>query len=231
MSLSFGEDIIRFIVLVIPGLWGLWVYKPFLMRSTEEVVWDKDLAIALSFGLPGYLFINSSSFLAAWPIAAQVLLSSFIAICIAVIAGKLHRAGKHPTHYLAKRDSEKRGLSVDVPYDKGIPFIFGNLIEEEGLREGRTAVALIYSLGKKQDALIGEVIFRGERSNEIVIGCRPEITLEQVEKNHWNIHPWVRNINLDSGIVVEIANIENEILTEFQRDYDELKSKEFEYNI
>jgi hypothetical protein len=223
------ESFIRFIVLILPGLWALWVYKPFVLSSSEETAWGKELALAMSFGLPGYLIILAFPNIAKWPIAAQVILSSVIAILAAIIMGKLHRKGMHPAQKFAKWDSKKSGYPEDVPYNRGVPFIFGNLILEEELKKGRTAVALVYRLGDREHAMIGNVLFIGDcRHNEVVLDMRPEIELQQIDKNHWDIYPWVRSINLDSGIVVEIANIEDSVIDIFKKDYDLLKAKEYE---
>lgn len=223
-----GEDLMRFIVLILPGLWALWVYKPFLLKSTEEVVWDKDLALAMSFGFPGYLAVLSTPGSAKWPLVIQVVLSTIIAVTLAVVAGKMHRSGKRPSHFFASRDSRKRDWPEDVPQGRGVAFIFDDLIASEGFRKDHTAIALIYSLGNREEAMVGEILFKDERHNEIVLDCRPELTIEQIEENHWDLNPWARSINLDSGIVVEIANVEESVAEKFRSDYNASKAEEYE---
>lgn len=231
MLSAIGEDLIRFVVLIIPGLWALWVYKPFLLKSTEAIKWEKDIAVALSFSLPGYLLITSIGCIARAPIPAQFTISLALSLVLAVIAGKMFRRGIHPFHIFAKRDSQKSNFPEDVPYCRGLAFILDNLIQGANLRKGYTAVALVYNLGNREKALIGEVLFEDGRFNEVVIDARPEITLEQIEKNHWDINPWTRSINLDSGLVVEVANVKNEIIAKIHEEYDYLMEKKFRLGI
>jgi hypothetical protein len=231
MLSSFGDDLIRFVVLIVPGLWALWIYKSFLLQSTDEIIWEKDIVIAVSFALPGYLFVETFKNASDLPIAAQFGVSLFFAIFVSVVAGKLHRSGIHPFHLFAKWDSKKRPYSIDVPFGRGLTFIMNDLINEAKLRDGYTQVVLVYNLGNRENALIGELLYRDERFNEIVVDARPDINLEQIEKNHWDINPWVRSINLDSGLVVEVANVKNDVIRVIHNDYDTLKAKEFEHDV
>ena len=48
-------DLVKFIVLVIPGILGMWVYKPFVYRGDDREHGHHDTAIALILGLCGYL--------------------------------------------------------------------------------------------------------------------------------------------------------------------------------
>jgi hypothetical protein len=231
MLSPFGDDLIRFVVLIVPGLWALWVYKSFLLQSTGEIVWEKDMAIAVSFALPGYLLSATFNGIYAPPVAVQFAASLSVSVIAAVAAGKLHRKGIHLFHLFAKWDSGKRRYAEDVPFGRGLTFVMNDLIQEAGLREGHTAVVLAYRLGDRENALIGELIFRDERFNEIVVDARPEISAVQIDKNHWDIDPWVRSVNLDSGLVVEVANVKDDVIRGIHADYDALKAKEFELGI
>lgn len=49
------SDLVKFILLVVPGVLGVWTYKPFLYRDHIPELWEHELMQALMFGVCGYL--------------------------------------------------------------------------------------------------------------------------------------------------------------------------------
>jgi hypothetical protein len=217
MSLQ-GEEFIRFLVLIIPGFLGMWIYKPFVYRGDEDSVWEKDFIQAAMFALPGYLLIVSLPGLSRMPIALQVVFSLFAVAAVSTAAGILRRRFPNPFYWFAAKDSAGRGLLADTPYGRSVSYICQKLIDQGGLREGYTPVAIVYPIGERERAEVGALAYHTARYNEVVLDTRPPLTLAQIGENDPDINPWCKSVSLDNGLVVEIANIKTEVI---DRVYDD----------
>ena len=217
MSLS-GEEFIRLIILLIPGFWGLWIYKPFVYRGGEEFLWERDFILAIMFALPGYLLIASIYGLSQSPIIFQVAFSTLMVIVVSVTTGLFLRKYPHPLYWFATKDSAEGNKEIDTPHGQAVSYIRERLINNKELRADHTPLAIVYHIGSRENAEIGTLVYHSPRYNEIVLDTRPPIALSQVINNDCDISPWVKSINLDTGIVVEVANIKTEII---DRIYDQ----------
>ena len=231
MSLS-GDEFIRLIILLLPGFWGLWIYKPFVYRGDEEFMWERDFILAVMFALPGYLIITSIPGLSQSPIIFQVAFSVLMVIIVSVTTGLFLRKYPHPLYWFAAKDSTDGDKEIDTPYGQAVSYIRERLINKEELREGYTPLAIIYHIGNRENAEIGSLVYHSTRFNEVVLDTRPPITLDQIKKNDGDIGPWVKSVNLDTGIVVEVANIKTEIIDRiYDQYYDASTSSPADYPV
>ena len=56
----------QFVILVLPGFWALWIYKPFILKGNVTEHWENDLTLALMFGFVGYIAAGISSKYFGW---------------------------------------------------------------------------------------------------------------------------------------------------------------------
>lgn len=218
-------DLVRFMLLVLPGLWGLWTYKTFIKKSTEDVQWDKDLVMALSFGLPGYLlaeFITCIPFL-------QFLLVTIASLGLGALMGGLALIkGVRPTYWIANFLCRRTGRSVETPHGRGLAYTLHSLIEPHKNKKNPVSqIATVYNVSAPEKKEIGVLLYYDERSNEIVTDTRPPFTQKDIQDNHWENDPWVKSMNLDSGLVVEIANVRKKFVDEAYAKYEEDELQKF----
>jgi hypothetical protein len=215
MSLS-GEEFLRFLILVIPGFWGLWVYKPFVYRGDDGSALEHDFILAAMFALPGYLIVTA--FFEQCHLFIQILCSTLIVFAVSVATGMFIRKFPHPLYWFAKKYSEEKGAAIDTPYGRALTYVRDGLVNKQNLRDGNSMIAVVYPVGDREKAETGTLLYHTARFNEVELDTRPPIPLKFFLENDSDISPWCKTVNLDSGIVVEIANIKTEIL---DRLYDE----------
>ena len=225
-------DLIHFIVLIMPGLWGLWIYKTFIRTSREPVHWDKDLVLALCFALPGYLLsphlIMETRF--SENLFVRLLITAILSIFLGSMMGGLALIkGIRPTYWFANFLCKRTGRSIETPHGRGIQFVINEMIDPQRPLTNTSQIVTVYNLSNPENKEIGTLVYADEQSNEIVVDMRPKFTHDDIEGNHWETDPWVKSINLDSGMVVEIANVKREFIK--QKNELFIKEKQEEYQI
>jgi hypothetical protein len=216
MSLS-GDEFIRFLILIIPGFWGLWIYKPFVYKGDEDFIWEKDFILAAMFALPGYLL--ATTFFSERHLIVQIFFSTITAVLFSACAGIFIRLNPHPLYWFASKFSAEKNAEEDTPYGRALAYVREKLINKLNNRDGNTPVAIIYHLGDRENAEIGVLVYHTARFNEVVLDTRPPISLQSILENDCDITPWCKTVNLDSSVVVEIANIKTEIIDRIYADY------------
>ena len=218
MPLS-DTEFLRFIILVIPGFWGLRVYKAFIGKSNEKGAGDNDLWFSVGFGFLGYVLISSFPMLSALPLILQVAISSIVSIALASALGIANRRGIYPSFYPAVWHSKRNSLPIPTPNFSGLDYIWNTWINDVPDKDERTCVAMVYSPGERSKAEIGEVVSFSGVNNELTLDTRPPLTVADIDSNDWAISPRLRYVSTENNMIVEIANIKTSVIDEIQRAY------------
>ena len=218
MSLSDAE-FLRFIILVIPGFWGLRVYKAFTGKANEKGDSQNDFWFSVSFGFLGYLLITSLPCLSVLPLFPQVALSSVVSITLASTLGIANRRGIYPSFYPAVWHSKCNSLPIPTPNLSGLDYIWNTWINDIPDKDERTCVAMVYSPGERSKAEIGEVVSFSGINNELTLDTRPPLTVADIDANDWAIDPRLRYVSTENNVIVEFANIKTSIIDDIEKRY------------
>lgn len=207
-------DLVKFIVLVIPGILGMWVYKPFVDRGDDREHHQHDVMTALLIGTVGYVAATWLSvkygtwFSTVW---GASLVSLLACIITGGVAGYLNRHGGTPPAYtLANLDSKFSGHPTQVVEGSG----FSNFIKEtkrELKKQGEDTRNLLVVSGvyKLESGCreIGATFFESTNGNEIEL-----FPLEDIGTNYLSesigkekLLSYTKFVNLHSGIVTEVG--------------------------
>lgn len=222
--MSFLEGgIVQFVVLVLPGLWALWVYSVHTNAPTEESG-EITLAKAISFGIAGYLcattFITKdfllwsgfSEYTASWlllPCQFLVSLVATIIVCTIVSRAtiKWGNIAYLPTVLLrkAKNKAYPHPPSGNMDYLNSKYFL---------QKANHTRVVKIYPIGNESHSIIGEVESWND-SGEFILQSSPVISNEVFQNLPADkMQVYLKIVSPDKGYVIEIVNIEEDVITE-----------------
>ena len=205
----------QFVILVLPGFWALWIYKPFILKGNVTEHWENDLTLALMFGFVGYLAAGIAAGISSkyfgWTSGVMMLFVSVISsLFIAVIMGLLARKNKYPSYWPAHWAYKSDEKEEDRPHCRCLEHLLQEFIYTQKDRKDRFRLLRVYKLGYIQDAEIGILKFKSIQHNEVGIDHYPRITSKDIQDNQDRISIWTKIINLDSGIVVDVADVEKE---------------------
>jgi hypothetical protein len=201
----------QFVILVLPGFWALWIYKPFILKGNVTEHWENDLTLALMFGFVGYIAAGISSKYFGWTSGIIMLFVSVISsLLIAVIMGFLARKNKYPSYWPSYWAYKSDGKEEDRPHERALEHLLQEFVYTQTDMKDRFRLLRIYKLGYIQNAEIRILKFKSIQHNEIGIDYYPRITSKDIEDNQDRFSIWTKIINLDSGIVVEVADVEKE---------------------
>ena len=215
MPLSDAE-FLRFIILVIPGLWALRIYKGFCGKTNEQTSWDTEFAFSISFGLLGYLATTSFEAISQRPILLQFLFSTACAVGIAILFGIFNRSSFCLSLLPSVLHSKLRDIPVPTSHTSGLDYIWREHINPTKDKR-RVAVAVIYTPGDRDNAEVGVVTSYSGINNELTLSKRPPLSVEQIDNLDWAIKPWMQYVSTENGMVVEVAYLDD---TEYNKIYD-----------
>lgn len=223
-------DVVRLLILILPGLWGLWVYRSFFYTGKDE---DRglDYGRAAGFGIIGYMVaiwymgetpkegISKTVFL-----LKQFGMSALVSVSLAIFLGGISRYFRMNLVFLPTKLYSKifKKTAITPNSDSGIATIWRNYIDHKEI-EGKkyTNVAIIYSLTEPEKKLVGE-INEIPSTNEIIVD-KTHISADRFDKfldeHSTRCRAWQKNINLDNGIVTEIITVEENVVTELQTEF------------
>ena len=203
-------DFVQFIILILPGFLALFFYKPFVYDGGNEEKESSEIIKAAIFGIPGYAFaitFSSNLFL-------QIAISAVIAILMGCTFGYIRRKFGDIEYMPATWHSKSKGLPKDTPNSRMIKYLYSmyfNKLAGKGDNE-RVQLAIVYRIETPDIYHIGILMSYNERYNEILLDQYPRLTRENIE-NMWNVmSSWTKIINLDSGLVMEVADVEKKAL-------------------
>ena len=226
-------DLVKFIVLVIPGILGMWVYKPFVDCGDDKEHYNHDILTALLIGAVGYIAasilsaVRGGFFSTVW---GASLASALSCIVVGAVFGCLNRHCSPLTFALANLDSR----FTRHPSQVGEPTGISNFVKEtkrklKKQQKGKKlndqykdmndlyVVAKVYKLGNANECEIGAVFFQSTNNDEIEL-----YPIEGIDSNYLkdkvnggNVLSYTKFVNLNSGIVTEVglvkASDDNEI--------------------
>lgn len=217
-------DFVKFIVLVIPGILGMWVYKPFVYRGSDMEHGQSDMAIALMLGLCGYLAAGKAAAVFGWEdgsVTLSVLVSALTSVAIAIVAGVVARHLYVAAYLPAKADSALTGALEDTSQGRVLELIYSRELDAEKDSKDRVHIAKVYKLDAPEKAQIGQVCQLSFKHNELGLSCYPHLPLDWLEKNKERVSVWAKVISLDGGTVTEIAAVERGFFdAELQKEFD-----------
>lgn len=229
--MDIGEfDITRLIILILPGLWGLWVYRP-LVHTGKDEDRELDYGRAASFGIIGYLV--TIWFMGETPkesipktlfLLKQFGMSASVSIFLAILLGAASRLWRINLVFLPTKLFSWffKKTEITANTDRGIDAIWRNYIDHKEI-DGKkyTNVAIIYNLSEPENKLVGEII-NIPCTNELVID-RSDISAEShaafLKKLNIDCKVWQRNVNLDNGIITEVVTVEEERFAALEKDF------------
>lgn len=216
-------DLVKFIVLVIPGILGMWVYKPFVYRSDDLEHEKHDITIALIFGLCGYAAAWATSYV--WQPAHQtwvsLIISAVTSVVIATVVGIFSRELGRLANKPAALHSKLRNLPVDHPGGRAVNAFFTDFFDKMPDRSEYRVIAKVYRVGEPDKAVIGPLLVKSDKYDEILIDSYPPLESDFLEKNRAQISIWARAVNTDSGTVTELAAFYEKKLNElFEGKYE-----------
>lgn len=218
------SDLLKFIILVIPGIMGVWIYKPFLCRDHVPELWEHELMQALIFGVIGYI-IAGYCYQNNWvsSIYGCIGVSFIVSVSTACILGELGRHNIFLSYIPAGWDSKWTQTPIVRPHGRAIEHFYQEFVSKAEDKERRVQVARLFPLGRENEAEIGVVSYKADKYNEIGLDCYPHLEYDFLEKNRESITLWTKIINLDTGNVIEIANVEKGLIEELrQNEFDEI---------
>ena len=112
--------------------------------------------------------------------------------------------------------NKKLKRAVDSCFTDAVSFTLNDNFHHE--KGDTTKIALIYKMGERDNAEIGNVLYHHD-SKELAIDTRPIYTLSDIDDNHYDIFPWVKCINLTTGMIVELVNMKQDIADEIYQRY------------
>ena len=216
-------DFVKFIVLVIPGILGMWVYKPFVYRGDDREHGHHDTAIALILGLCGYLAALTVPGLLGFEggLMTSVCVSCVTSVVVAASAGFIARHGFVAAYLPAKGDSALTGALEDTAQGRVLELIYSRELDAEADHKARVHIAKVYKLDAPEKAQIGQVCQLSFKHNELGLSCYPHLPLDWLEKNRERVSVWAKVISLDGGTVTEIAAVERGFFdAELQKEFD-----------
>ena len=203
-------DFVQFIILILPGFLALFFYKPFVYDGGNEEKESSEIIKAALFGIPGYavaIACSSNLFL-------QIAISSVIAILMGCTFGYIRRKFGDIEYMPAAWHSKSKGLPKDTPNSRMIKYLYSryfNKLAGKGDKE-RVQLAIVYRIETPDIYHIGILMSHNERYNEILLDQYPRLRRENIE-NMWKVmSSWTKIINLDSGLVMEVADVEKKAL-------------------
>ena len=224
MCVPFVEtDLVKFIVLVIPGILGMWVYKPFVYRGDDREHGHHDTAIALILELCGYLAALTAPELPGLGsgLIASVCVSCLTSVAVATVAGFIARHFFVAAYLPAKGDSALTGVLEDTAQGRVLELIYSRELNAEADHKDRVHIAKVYKLEAPEKAQIGQICQLSFKHNELGLSCYPHLPLDWLEKNKERVSIWAKVISLDGGTVTEIATVEREFFdSELQKEFD-----------
>jgi len=207
------SDFVRFTVLLLPGFWAMWIYKPFVYRGHIIEHWENDLTLAIMFGFTGYIAAGIALHYGLVSTGlGSLVVSSLVSIIIAIIMGFLARHNIFVTYLPSWLDSKIEELPNDRPHGRSIEHFYQEFILKQDNWKDRVQVAKTYAIGFPEKAEIGVIRIKSDRYNEIGLDCYPHLEHDFFDKNKEKITLWTKIVNLDTGFVIEIANVEKELI-------------------
>lgn len=203
---TFSSELVQFIVLILPGFLALFVYRPFVYHGGTTDAGEMDITKAMLFGLPGY-FVSQVFFSQLW---SQMLISVVISLIFGCVWGLVRRKWEFWEYLPAKCHSEKNEITKDTHYQSALEFLYRECFEKCG--KECTQVAFVYNMTNPDIVQSGEIISWGTQTHDINIGRSPFVTKEDLNRHINKVNQWQKIINLDTGIVLEVANVENSVL-------------------
>lgn len=220
--MSFLEGgIVQFVVLVIPGLWALWVYSAHTNAPSEESG-EITLAKAVSFGIAGYLcattFITKGFLLwvgfskptAGWLLLpCQFLASSVVTIIVCTIVSsatiKWGNLAYLPTALLRKPQNK----AYPYPPSGNMDYLNSKYFLQKA---EHTRVVKIYPIGDESHSIIGEVESWND-SDEFILQRFPVISNEVFQNLPVDkMQVYLKIVSPDKGYVIEVVNIEEGVI-------------------
>lgn len=215
MCVPFIEtDLVKFIVLVIPGILGMWVYKPFVDRGDDKEHYQHDIMIALLIGVVGYIVaallstVRGGFFSTVWGASLASVLSCVV---VGAVSGCWNRHRYPLTYALANLDSRFTGHPRQVVEIAGI----SNFVRETKQKlkaqnedvDNLVVVVKVYKLGNADECEIGAAVFQSTDDSEIELfpieGIEANYLRDNV--NNGNVLSYTKFVNLNSGIVTEVG--------------------------
>ena len=162
------SDFMMFTILLLPGMWAMWIYKPFVYRGHIIEHWENDLTIAIMFGFTGYIGAGVALYYgfisAGWE---SLAVSFFVSVVIACIMGLLARHNKFVTYFPSWLDSKIEGLPNDRPHGRAIEHFYQEFVLKQKDWKDRIQVAKTYAIGFPEKAETGVICIKSDRYNEI----------------------------------------------------------------
>lgn len=207
-------DLVKFIVLVIPGILGMWVYKPFVDRGDDKEHYQHDILIALLIGVVGYIVaallsaVRGGFFSTVW---GASLASALSCVVVGAVSGCWNRHRSPLTYTLANLDSWFTGHPRQVVESAGI----SNFVKETKQKlkaqnedvDNIDVVVKVYKLGNADEYEIGRVFFQSTDDEEIEL-----YPIEGIDNNYLkdnvnggNVLSYTKFVNLNSSIVTEVG--------------------------
>jgi len=206
-------DFVQFIILILPGFLALFFFKPFIFDGGKEEKESMEIVKAALFGIPGYAVAIT------WGnnLFSQLAISGVIAILLGCIAGIIRRTLGEIEYMPAGWHSKFKGLPKDTPDSRMIRYLFSLYFNKKaGKGEAvRVQLAIVYRIENPDICQIGILMSYNEKYNEVLLDQFPHLTRENIG-DMWNVmSSWTKIINLDSGLVMEVADVEKKALQKF----------------
>lgn len=217
------SDLVRFVVLVIPGLLGYMAYHSLIPRLDDESTTIETIKI-LVFGIVGYLaaitfarYVEDAGFcelitqiLEHLLLPLQTLVSSLVSYLTGMMYGRYVKVHGDPFVKHASIFCEKKGLALDTLSANSFNHLYDCYFADQ--RASHQLLAAAYSISSTSNQIIGAIDSWNEK--EIVLSESPFLTREDINNavKKGNASYGFKIINLDSGYIVEIIAIEKEFI-------------------
>lgn len=214
------DNIVQFVILMVPGLFGYLVYRSFLANEED----DKDLQVikVIAFAIPGYFLQDVLSRVLSEKLGVedhlllQFVFSSFGSVATGFLLGLITEIKYSPIDFLARLTGILKLKPKRYQSPSAIEYLdkeyFRNKARFKGYRKDLEIcrIAKIYSLSSPEFFVINEVE-SWSREGEIILDKLIEFTPEEVEEITKNAICKFAVINVDAGMVMELTCIDKKI--------------------
>lgn len=209
------SDIVRYLVLIMPGFIGYRIYEAFTSSLESENEEGIGVIKVMSFGLPGYLLatVAISYEYGKYQLLFQFLIALMTALAAGLFSGWLEKNGKNPMLRVVRKINNASGISSTIP----TKFSLDYLDKEYPLnsKEGEY-IASIYKIDGGNE-IIGCVDSWNEK--EVVFKKSPKLSRADIDSalSSGNVLSYYKVVNYNSGYVIEIVAVKSKFIDDIYK--------------
>lgn len=216
MQGSEAVELVRFLILTIPGILGMWVYKPFVNKGDDEEHHERDVFFAIFLGVWGYLLASrlAKDWTGSmeWLLPAQVAISCCSCIILGSVIGLVQKYWMPLTFIPACFFSKIFKGPRPVREETGIEYYLELIRRKCKYDTDARPVAMIYKLDCPEQSVCGVIGFTSRNCEEIELQPTQIVTPELfkyavVDGKNYAFH--TRFVNLKNNSIVEVMVVKN----------------------